>query len=321
MVEETWLIANNIFYGNEGEFELSVADASNVSLAHNLIEGNKISNNLIGVRVNPIRPPASATDLFASLEATHANYLRLKPGAVGINAGNNDYIDGEADIFEEADTVGVRDLAGNKRINGEHVDVGAYEFQGTSPSAHSLTVATEPTTSDLPAAGGRIGVTIIPGGGATGWEVVELSDADNFISLPATTSGTGRGVLTLTYAANTETRLRQAQIEVRTTGAGEAQRETLTLRQQARTSIAFGAPEGVFANVRIVNPVSNNLVIHGLPMEAGLGLRDMLGRQIFTSALSAGRQHVPLPPLKQGVYFLVLKNERGETYNLRLLKE
>ena len=73
----------------------------------------------------------------------------------------------------------------------------------------------------------------MPGGAATGWEIEELNDVSNFVTLPSTTSGMGNGRLSLAYAANTMASVRQAQVEVRTTGEGRIRKDTLTLIQQA----------------------------------------------------------------------------------------
>ena len=72
---------------------------------------------------------------------------------------------------------------------------------------HILRVRTNPVRLvSLSAAGGDVEASIIHGGDATGWEVVETDDASNFVTLPATTSGMGRGSLTFSYAPKSELR-------------------------------------------------------------------------------------------------------------------
>ncbi len=61
----------------------------------------------------------SATDLF--VDYVNGDYT-LKPGSPLVNAGNNSF-------FENLG-VQTRDLAGNKRLWGPKIDVGAYEYQG-----------------------------------------------------------------------------------------------------------------------------------------------------------------------------------------------
>ena len=125
-----WLIANNVIYGNatanEDQYEVSFMTADGKTMAHNLIEGDRIKNG-------PMRTGAISSDnlsvyeVFASIDPTNANYLRLLTGSVGVDAGNNDYLDGDDDEFEAADVMGVTDLAGAARIANTTVDLGAYE--------------------------------------------------------------------------------------------------------------------------------------------------------------------------------------------------
>jgi hypothetical protein len=61
--------------------------------------------------------------LFVDLPAGD---LRLQPGSPCINAGNNNFV-----------LIGT-DLAGNSRIVGGTVDMGAYEFQGTDPTPFTV---------------------------------------------------------------------------------------------------------------------------------------------------------------------------------------
>ena len=61
-------------------------------------------------RTGAITDPGSAAQVFASTDPDDANYLHLKLGSVALDGGNDDYIDGNADDFVVADTVGLETL-------------------------------------------------------------------------------------------------------------------------------------------------------------------------------------------------------------------
>ena len=67
-----------------------------------------------------------AAELFASLTATDANYLHLIPGnAVGVDAGNNDYIDGDVSVaYTAMQGTAIKDRTGANRVNNTTVDLG-----------------------------------------------------------------------------------------------------------------------------------------------------------------------------------------------------
>ena len=66
-----------------------------------------------------------AAEVFASITASEANYLRLAAASPAANAGNNDYLNnGTPDNTEDDLTT---DLAGDARIQAGTVDLGAYE--------------------------------------------------------------------------------------------------------------------------------------------------------------------------------------------------
>ena len=66
----------------------------------------------------------------ASTAPTTAGDLRLQPTSPAIDAGNDDYV---RDVI-------TTDLDGNPRIDGAHVDMGAYELQDASPPVITATV-------------------------------------------------------------------------------------------------------------------------------------------------------------------------------------
>ena len=220
----TWVVANNIIYGNTGgAHQLRFVDAANTTMAHNLIEGNSIAN--APARIGALTAPATAAEVFASTTATHASYLRLLPGIPAVNGGNNDYIDGNADAFEVADTMGVADLAGDPRINNRIIDVGAYEFRGSS-----ITLTPMPADlSSLSNEEGTITVSVVLGGFADDYTV-------NLDKATFTTSSVVGGVRTLSYSANMTTSVREDTVAfstTSTTGAEGPARDSLFLRQMA----------------------------------------------------------------------------------------
>ena len=183
----------------------------------------------------------------------------------------------------------------------------------------AINVTSVPTDlSRLPAAGGRVTATITLSGEASGWLVMVPRSGFTTSSTP---SGMGSGTLNLTYTANTTTAVRKDTVVFSTTGGTGTARDTLVLEQLAATTLSFGVSEGVFADVRVVNPTSDELVIYGLAKEVGLLLRDVSGQVVFASTLPAGVRHVALPRLASGVYLLVLRTKEGETYNVRLIRE
>ena len=85
---------------------------------------------------------AAAAAVFASTDAMNDNYLRLKTGSPAVNAGNNLYLDnGTPDDIKT-------DAAGNARIQGGTVDMGAYE---SDPLSHTgdITVTTQTEVDSL----------------------------------------------------------------------------------------------------------------------------------------------------------------------------
>ena len=187
----------------------------------------------------------------------------------------------------------------------------------TQAAAPAISVSSMPTVlSMLPAAGDTVIATINISGTATGWRVMVPTSG---FTTASPMSGTGNGMDTLIYAANMTNRVRRDTVVFSTTGGTGVARDTLVLIQQSPTS--FGVADGVFADVRVVNPSSDKLIIYGLSSSARMSLRDVSGRVVFSATLTAGKQHVSLPPLARGVYLLALRNEEGETYNARLLME
>ena len=212
----TWVMANNIIYGNHGRYDLYLSYGSLI-MSNNLIDRNRMESaegTFISMR-NPITPPDDASLLFASLDTEATNYLRLLPGSAGVNAGSNNYIDGNADAFEIADTMGVRDLAGSKRIVNNEVDLGAYEFLG-------IEVATTPASlTYLPSSEGNITATITLSGFATRWVARAGEGAVGVLTLPSVLTGVSGDRFSFNYAQNTTPEDREAKVVLEAQGAWE----------------------------------------------------------------------------------------------------
>ena len=104
-------------------------DANIVNIQHNLIEGGAMGATA-GIRYANATSPnvtefgtvaeSNATVVFASINADTGDYLRLATGSPAANIGNNDYVN-------NANPPITTDAAGNTRIRGGTVDLGAYE--------------------------------------------------------------------------------------------------------------------------------------------------------------------------------------------------
>ena len=120
-----------------------------MNIQHNLIEDGA-TGETGGIRYqygitaeNTVNAAAAA--VFASTTASEANYLRLKDGSPAISAGNNDYLNnGTPDNTEDDVTT---DLAGNARIQGGTVDLGAYESDTKLAQVIAFTLATPGTVA------------------------------------------------------------------------------------------------------------------------------------------------------------------------------
>ena len=237
-----WLAANNVIYGNAGvmgsQFELSFVNATGgKTMVHNLIEGDNIKD-VATTRMGAITATATASEVFASTTASAADYLRLTSGSVGVNAGNNDYIDGEPDAYDAMADGGITDLLGRGRIRNRVVDVGAYEFYGRAIVFNPVTPA------DVTAAGAKVTLIVTFEGDATGFSVPasgEGAPASWLTVPPAVTVANGQNQLAITVVANTGTSERSSMIVFTPTGGeGEAFPTTLTITQLgARQSIVF----------------------------------------------------------------------------------
>ncbi|WP_410221044.1 fibro-slime domain-containing protein [Pedobacter sp.] len=113
-------LGNSIIYGNSSGIYNS---SSNPVISYSLVEGNaSTTNNNIdatGITVSQI-----FTNPLTPAMGTKGDYT-LKAGSPAIGMGSNA-------LFAGLDA-GTKDLAGNLRLNGSNIDLGAYEYQSTLP--------------------------------------------------------------------------------------------------------------------------------------------------------------------------------------------
>ena len=129
--------------------------------------------------------------------------------------------------------------------------------------------------ADVVSGGGMVTLTVTFGGGATGFSVPTSGEGApaSWLTVPtAVTMAGGQNRLAITVMANTGTSERSSMIVFTPTGGtGTATPTTLTITQAAQQGgVSFGVSGGIFAEVRVVNPTSDELVIYGIAKEVGL---------------------------------------------------
>ena len=158
-VDRASILRNSILVGNmtqdaaDGhQAYIYNMDVLLMNIQHNLIEDGA-TGETGGIRYqygitaeNTVNAAAAA--VFASTMASEANYLRLKEGSPAISAGNNDYLNnGTPDNTEDDVTT---DLAGDARIQGGTVDLGAYESDTKLAQTIAFTLPTTGTVGEKP---------------------------------------------------------------------------------------------------------------------------------------------------------------------------
>ena len=146
ILQNSILVGNTAGSANSGhQVHVNNADAANVvTLQNNLIAGGAdpmgTDQGVVyqtpgsGNITEAGTVDAAAAAVFASLDASEEDYLRLKAGSPAVNAGNNAYI---------IPTGIMTDVAGRPRILARIVDLGAYESGMGSPELNICRVTTE----------------------------------------------------------------------------------------------------------------------------------------------------------------------------------
>ncbi len=137
---------NNIVYGNEG-LSIRLYEEGDVNIAHSLLEGSTYN-------IDQYHPDTEINWLDGNFEeftdpgfcGENNNYpfYSLEADSPCIDAGTLDLLEG-IELPEY-------DLAGNPRVYGEAIDMGAYEFQGESQAAEpeEVTIPKETKISNYP---------------------------------------------------------------------------------------------------------------------------------------------------------------------------
>ena len=168
--------------------------------------------------------------VFASTDPMNANYLRLADGSPAVDAGNNLYLNnGTPDDIKT-------DAAGNARIQGGTVDLGAYE---SNPPPNTIMLTSHTDGDSIAIAYDEVVAQTIMfsiGGNATGW--TSAITGDDFITLDTDMNvAQDTGVAITVRATPTENtgveRSAAITITITTTGGGPVASATVTITQAA----------------------------------------------------------------------------------------
>ena len=210
-------IQNNLIAGGADPLDQGVYSTSG---SPNITEANTVDES-------------DATVVFVSTDAMNANYLRLRVGSPALNAGNNLYLN-NGTPGDTNDDIKI-DAAGNARIQGDTVDLGAYEGAVAAPMAQAIAF----TSDDTGAVGDDI--TLAATGGASGLDVTfEIATE----TLPDGSAATTGEVATLGDDGTTLTLTGVGTVDITATQSGNAnytmatQTQTITVSQGTQ-AIAF----------------------------------------------------------------------------------
>ena len=238
-------LRNNILIGNttnsgtgssgQQVFVLNTNLAHMVRIQNNLIEGGAApfvnnqgvayANDAGDITVANTVDEADADAVFASTTAVNTNYLRLRAGSPALNVGNNDYVNNAVPRI-------TTDAAGETRIQGGTVDLGAYEGTFAVPTAQTITF----TSGDTGGVGTPI--TLAATGGASGNPVTFAVTSE--FEADGTTPATAGSVATLGGDGTTLMLIGEGMVLITATQAGDATRAAGTQTQTITVMRASG---------------------------------------------------------------------------------
>ena len=223
---------------------ISSPDGNRTSRA-TIIEDNLIGGGLAlrGGRVSNTVVENDAVVVFESTTAEDTDFLRLKDGSPAVHAGNDDHVNNAVPPI-------TTDAAGNPRIQGGRVDLGAYESAFTK-SAQTITF-TSPATGEV---GNDITLTATA---TSGLDVTFAITAE----VPATGDGTvatlASDTLMLTGAGTVTVTASQAGNGTYEEATAVVQTITVTKRTQAIT-FTLAAEGEVGENITLAATASSGL--------------------------------------------------------------
>ncbi|MGV3460441.1 MAG: choice-of-anchor Q domain-containing protein [Flavobacterium sp.] len=189
-------IRNSIIFGNSATKMIYKDGGGVVQFAHSLVQGSGSSQAWDTAFGTNGGGNIDDDPLFTN--AANGDFT-LQPGSPAINTGNNSFV-----------TSITTDINGNARIYGSAVDMGAYEFSGTScttpsaPSAQDQIVCTiaNPTIASLTAEGTNLKwYTAATGGTALAAEE-EIVTGNYYVSQSNGTCESTRTAVTVTLASD-----------------------------------------------------------------------------------------------------------------------
>jgi hypothetical protein len=272
-------LRNTIIYGN--------IYGSNYTKEFCLIQGNADTANH-----NINATGIDLADIFTDPSANDYTLLATSPAA---NAGNNA-------SFDTA-TFGGFDLAGNARIYGPTIDIGAYELQANTPlpiGILSFTAEKQGTTSLLEWATttevASDGFVIERSTDSKVWSQIGYRSAQS-------TNGNGTQKLDYSYTDNMPFNgINFYRLKQRSPGG--------KFEYSPIRAVSFDADRKISI---YPNPASDNITINGLSDNETIALYDISGKLIKRLKSSGVRMVVSLDDLPEGTYLILVTSEGGTT--------
>jgi hypothetical protein len=88
-------------------------------------------------------------------------------------------------------------------------------------------------------------------------------------------------------------------------------------------NVTLSIPDAVaYRNLRIYpNPTRDYLTIDGLPVNTELSLYSIVGQKISTKVALNATEQIDLNGLAAGLYLIQIKDEEGNVYSAKVMKE